>query len=68
MTPVQTPVPMTTPTRLTPDEDGVLRRLEFFERVGARLSPTVAELKAQMRRRDARSEVRDPADDVRWTG
>jgi hypothetical protein len=46
--------------RLTPAEDGILRRLTFFERRGARLAPPMRELKAELRARDQRTSVRDP--------
>jgi hypothetical protein len=46
--------------RLTPVEDGVLRRLFFFEAGGATLAPPLRVLKAELRARDQRSVVRDP--------
>ena len=46
---------------LTHDEDGVLRRLHFFETaVGARLAAPLAELKQTLRAQDLRRAVRDP--------
>jgi hypothetical protein len=49
-----------TDARLTPAEDGILRRLTFFERRGARLAPPMRELKSELRARDQRTTVRDP--------
>lgn len=46
--------------RLTPEEDGILRRLTFFERRGARLAPPMLMLKSELRARDQRITVRDP--------
>jgi hypothetical protein len=46
--------------RLTPFEDGQLRRLFFFESTGAALSPAMRVLKAELRARDRRTVVRDP--------
>ena len=46
--------------RVTPDEDGALRRLHLLEQLGARLSPQMAVLKAEIRHRDRRLEIRDP--------
>ena len=48
--------------RLTPEEDGILRRLHCLEQLGAQLSPQMAQLKDEIRRRDRRLEIRDPAD------
>ena len=48
--------------RLTPEEDGILRRLHCLERLGAELSPQMRELKEEIRRRDRRLEIRDPED------
>ena len=48
--------------RLTPEEDGILRRLHCLETLGARLAPQVRELKDEIRRRDRRLEIRDPED------
>jgi hypothetical protein len=45
---------------LTPFEDGMLRRLFFFETSGATLAPPLRVLKAELRARDQRSDVRDP--------
>ncbi len=49
-------------SRVTPDEDGVLRRLTWFERLGAILSPLQRARKAEIRARDLRAEIREPAD------
>lgn len=49
-----------TDKRLSPYEDGVLRRLFFFESSGARLAPPLQVLKAELRARDQRDSVRDP--------
>lgn len=49
-----------TDRRLTPAEDGVLRRLVFFERRGATLAPPMHELKDELRARDQRIDVREP--------
>jgi hypothetical protein len=49
-------------TRLTPEEDGLLRRLHCLEQLGARLSPQMRILKAELRSRDQRRAIRDPAD------
>jgi hypothetical protein len=46
--------------RLTPFEDGLLRRLFFFETSGATLAPPLRVLKAELRARDQRAVVRDP--------
>ena len=46
--------------RLTPEEDGQLRRLHFFERVGVRLAPEFKEQKQRLRARDHRHAVREP--------
>lgn len=48
--------------KLTPEEDGILRRLHCLERLGAELAPAMRELKDDIRRRDRRSEIRDPED------
>ena len=48
--------------RLTPEEDGILRRLHCLEQLGAQLSPQMAQLKDDIRRRDRRIEIREPAD------
>jgi hypothetical protein len=49
-----------TAPRLSFDEDALLRRLFFFEATGARLSPPLGLLKAELRARDQRSSVREP--------
>lgn len=51
--------------KLTPDEDATLRRLHWFERFGADLSPSLKVVKASIRSRDLRSTIRDP--DERYT-
>jgi hypothetical protein len=51
---------METLERLTRDEDGQLRRLHFFERCGARLAPSLKELKQSLRIRDLRATIREP--------
>jgi hypothetical protein len=48
--------------RLTPQEDGVLRRLHCLERLGAQLSPQMRILKGELRVRDQRRTVREPED------
>ncbi|MBK5305341.1 MAG: hypothetical protein JJD92_01490 [Frankiaceae bacterium] len=53
-------IDLTDQPRLTPSEDGVLRRLFFFEANGATLAPPLRVLKAELRARDQRSEVREP--------
>jgi hypothetical protein len=50
--------------RLSREEDAALRRLCFFEIVGAELSPDRSELKDTLRARDARDVVRPPQDVV----
>lgn len=49
-------------TRLTPEEDGLLRRLHCLERLGAQLSPQMRILKAEIRARDQRQTIREPDD------
>jgi hypothetical protein len=46
--------------RLNAVEDGVLRRLWFFEQAGATLAPPLRELKDELRSRDQRANVRAP--------
>lgn len=46
--------------RLSSHEDGLLRRLFFFETAGATLAPPLRVLKAELRSRDQRTSVRDP--------
>jgi hypothetical protein len=46
--------------RLTPSEDGILRRLFFFENSGATLAPPLSRLKIELRARDQRRTVREP--------
>jgi hypothetical protein len=48
--------------KLTPEEDAVLRRLHWFERFGAELSPALRVVKATIRQRDKRGVIRDPSD------
>lgn len=45
---------------LTPEEDGVLRRLHFFEMNGLSLALPMKQLKAELRARDKRAEIREP--------
>lgn len=49
-----------TDQRLSPDEDGILRRLFFFEQGGAELAPPLRQLKDELRARDQRVDVREP--------
>jgi hypothetical protein len=49
-------------TRLTPEEDGLLRRLHCLEQLGAQLSPQMRILKVELRARDQRRTIREPAD------
>jgi hypothetical protein len=53
-------IDLTDQPRLTPSEDGLLRRLYFFETSGAALSPAMRVLKAELRARDRRTTVREP--------
>ena len=53
-------IDLTDQPRLTPAEDAMLRRLFFFETNGAALAPQLRVLKAELRARDQRSEVREP--------
>lgn len=48
--------------RLTPEEDGILRRLHCLERLGAELAPPMRQLKDDIRARDRRIDIRDPED------
>jgi hypothetical protein len=50
--------------RLSPSEDGVLRRLFFFESTGATLAPPLRVLKSELRQRDLRRSVRPPEVEV----
>lgn len=56
--------------RLTPFEDGLLRRLFYFESAGAALAPPLRMLQAELRARDQRLTVRQPEQTVarpaRW--
>jgi hypothetical protein len=45
---------------LTPEEDAVLRRLQFFQDSGITLALPLQALKAELRERDQRAEVRAP--------
>ena len=49
--------------RLTHEQDGVLRRLAYFERTGVRLAPGLREIRFQLRSLDHRTVVREP-----WEG
>lgn len=51
-------------TQLTADEDAVLRRLTYFERAGAVLSPEMQRVQRLIRSRDLRRTVRPPFDFV----
>jgi hypothetical protein len=46
--------------RLSPEEDGALRRLHWFEQLGCDLSSAVKTLKDGLRGRDRRTDIRDP--------
>ncbi len=46
--------------RLTPEEDGILRRLHYFEVNGITLAIPMQTLKAELRSRDQRAEIREP--------
>jgi len=46
--------------RLTPEEDGILRRLHYFETTGVALALPMQMLKAELRARDQRTEIREP--------
>ena len=48
--------------RVTPEEDGILRRLHFLEQLGAQLSEPMQRLKAEIRAKDLRAEIREPQD------
>lgn len=48
--------------RLTPEEDGVLRRLHCLEQLGAELAPAMRQLKDEIQLRDRRRVIRDPED------
>ena len=48
--------------RLTPEEDGILRRLHCLEQLGAELAPQMRRLKDDIRARDRRAEIREPED------
>ena len=52
----------TNPVRPSVEEDGVLRRLHFFEQSGAVLAPALQRRKQELRGRDARATVREPLD------
>lgn len=46
------------------DEDAVMRRLTFFQELGCELASPVQELVEEVRARDTRDEIREPADHV----
>lgn len=46
--------------RLTAEEDGILRRLHYFECNGVTLALPMQTLKAELRARDRRAEIREP--------
>lgn len=48
--------------KVTPDEDQALRRLHYFEEVGAELAPEVKDVKEEIRKKDKRIEIREPHD------
>lgn len=50
--------------RLTPEEDGILRRLHYFEQNGITLAIPMQTLKAELRARDQRAEIREPLEDA----
>lgn len=50
--------------RLTPEEDGILRRLHYFEANGITLALPMQTLKSELRSRDQRAEVREPRDEA----
>jgi hypothetical protein len=52
---------MTSPRRLSSEEDATLRRLRVLSQFGA-VAGTVHQHYQDLRRRDRRREVRDPAD------
>ena len=51
-------------TQVTPDEDALLRRLDYFERSGAVLAPELGRVARAIRVRDLRRAVRAPFDFV----
>lgn len=51
---------MDTMVRLSHEEDGMLRRLHFFEQFGARLAPPMRSLKQSLLARDLRHTIREP--------
>lgn len=46
--------------RVTPEEDGILRRLHCLEQLGVTLSEPMQRLKSEIRARDRRIEIREP--------
>lgn len=50
--------------RLTAAEDGILRRLHYFELNGIALAIPMQTLKAELRARDQRTEIREPAEEA----
>ena len=53
--------------RLTPEEDSALRRWQYFHNLGFTLSEPVEELRAAIRARDKRIEIREPRDTIEPT-
>ena len=47
--------------RLTPAEDATLRRLHSLELLGNELAPPLKQLKQEIRARDLRADIREPA-------
>ncbi len=54
-------------TQVTPDEDALLRRLDYFESSGAVLAPELQRVARAIRVRDLRRSVRAPFDFVTAT-
>ncbi len=54
-------------TQVTPDEDALLRRLDYFQRSGAVLAPELDRVARAIRVRDLRRSVRAPFDFVTAT-
>ena len=54
-------------TQVTPTEDALLRRLDYFERQGAVLAPELDRVARAIRLRDLRRSVRAPFDFVTAT-
>ena len=53
--------------RLTPDEDAALRRWQYFHTLGFTLSQPVDQLRASIRARDKRIEIRESRDVIEPT-